>query len=179
MRPIFFFQPFLVDHNVDLGSVGFWQAPARLAGIAAALSAHMLMRRMGERWVFLSMPLMMVASFALLATWDSVWAQIAFPLLNFAAILSQPTVTDYLNKRVGSEQRATVVSLTNLIRSAVLIPVAPLMGALAEESLSTAFVAGGILVGVLSVPLMLAWMPYLGRSPRHTPELAGAASGRD
>lgn len=159
---VFFAQPFLVDHNVDVGDVGYWQTPMRLGGIAAALAAHRLMRDIGERRTFIMMPLVIITGFMVLAFWDSLWAMIAFPAMNFAVILSQPTVTDYLNKRVASEQRATVVSLTNLIRSAVLIPSAPLLGLLADEvSDQAAYLVGGLIVAVVGLPMLIAWRPHL------------------
>ena len=159
---VFFFQPFLENHNVAISAVGFWQTPMRLVGIVAALAAHRLMRDLGERRTFFLMPIMIIAGFAVLGMWDSVYAQIAFPLINFALILSQPTVTAYLNRRVPSAQRATVVSLTNLIRSFVLIPSAPLLGLLAEKvSYQAAYLAGGALVAVLGLPLLIAWLPHL------------------
>ena len=167
---VFFFQPFLEKHDVDLGQVGIWQTPMRIAGIVAALSAHRLIRYLGERRMFYMMPIVLVAGYVLLAAWDSVYAQIAFPMINFVIILSQPTVTDYLNKRVPSEQRATVVSLTNLIRSFVLIPSAPLLGLLADQaSDSAAYWAGGIIVAVFGVPLLLLWLPHLGGREERRP----------
>lgn len=173
---VFFFQPFLEGHDVDLGQVGIWQTPMRLAGIVAALWAHRLMRDFGERRVFFAMPLLVVAGYLVLAGWDSVYAQVAFPMINFVVILSQPTVTSYLNRRVPSEQRATVVSLTNLIRSVVLIPSAPLLGLLADQaSDQTAYLVGGLIVAGLGVPLLLLWSRQLGgRAPRPVPEIAGA-----
>lgn len=170
--PIFFFQPFLVEHNVDLGQVGIWQTPMRLAAVAAALLAHRLISGLGERRTFYGMAIALVAAYALLATWDSVYAQVAFPVLNATVVLSQPTVTNLLNRMVESDQRATVISLTNLVRSMVLIPCAPLLGALADESLSAAFAAGGIIVAVVGTPLLTAWAPYLGREKAGEP--AGA-----
>jgi MFS family permease len=159
---VFFFQPFLERHDVAVGAVGIWQTPMRLVGIIAALAAHRLMRDLGERRTFYMMPVMIVSGFLILAMWDSVYAQIAFPLINFALILSQPTVTSYLNRRVPSERRATVVSLTNLIRSVVLIPSAPLMGLLAEKvSYQAAYLAGGAIVAVVGLPLLIAWLPHL------------------
>ena len=145
-----------------VGSVGVWQTPMRLVGIVAALAAHRLMRDLGERRTFYMMPVMVFAGFLVLGLWDSVYAQIAFPLINFALILSQPTVTAYLNRRVPSEQRATVVSLTNLIRSFVLIPSAPLLGLLAEQvSYEAAYLAGAAIVAIVGLPLLIAWMPHL------------------
>jgi MFS family permease len=174
---VFFFQPFLVDHDVDVGAVGIWQTPMRIAGIVAALVAHRLMTDLGERRTFYLMPAMIIAGYLVLATWDSVYAQIAFPLINFAVILSQPTVTDYLNRRVPTERRATTVSLTNLVRSAVLVPVAPLLGLLADEvSPEAAYFAGAALVAALAVPLFALWWPTLGRSPGREPVPEGTAA---
>lgn len=160
---IFFFQPFLVHHGASLGSVGLWQTPMRIAGIAGALAAHRLISRLGERWTFWAAPAVIVAAYVVLAGWDSIYAQAMFPIINFAAVLMQPAVTDYLNRRVSSEQRATVVSLTNLIRSIVLVPSAPAMGALAQESLALGFAAGGAIIAAAGLPLMLLWTPHLDR----------------
>ena len=111
------------------------------------------------------MPAAIVASYGLLALWDSVWAQIAFPLMNLSVVLSQPTITDYLNRRVPTDQRATVVSMTNLVRSAVLMPSAPLLGQLADRvSLTATYWAGGAMVAALSLPLLALWSPLLLRA---------------
>jgi len=158
IAPVFFFQPFLRDHGIDVSDVGLWQTPMRIAGILGALAAHRLMRDLGERRTFLLMPVALVGSYFLLGAWDSVYAQVSFPVINFVVIMSQPVVTDHVNRHVPSEKRATVVSLTNLIRSAVLIPSAPLMGLLAEEvSTEAAFFAGGTIVAVFAVPLLALW----------------------
>jgi len=173
---VFFFQPFLVDHDVATGAVGVWQTPMRLAGIVAALSAHRLMRDFGERRTFYLMPVLIVVGYVSLAAWDSLWAQFAFILMNFSVILAQPTVTDYLNRRVPTEQRATLMSLTNLMRSAVLIPSAPLLGLLADEaSPSTAYWTGGIIVAVVGIPLLALWLPSMGRNKEPDPAVESAA----
>jgi MFS family permease len=159
---VYFFQPFLEQHDVGLSAVGVWQTPMRLVGIVAALAAHRLMRDLGERRTMYLMPLTVVTGFFILAFWDSVYAQVAFSIMSFGVILAQPTVTAYLNRRVPSEQRATVVSLTNVIRSAVLIPSAPLMGLLADKvSYQAAYLTGGAIVAVLGLPLLIAWLPHL------------------
>ena len=177
--PIFFFQPFLVEHHVNLGEVGLWQTPMRIAAVVGALVAHRLITSAGERRTFYGMALMIVASYALLASWDSVYAQVAFSVMNAMVVLSQPTVTNFLNRRVPSEQRATVISLTNLVRSAILIPSAPLLGALAESSLAAAFAAGGVIIAVLGLPLLVLWTPFLDREAEEEPELVETATGRD
>jgi MFS family permease len=117
----------------------------------------------------------------MLALWDSLYAQVAFLALYSVMVISQPVLTDYVNKRVPSEQRATVVSLTNLSRSFVLIPAAPLMGLLADEvSASAPYWAGAIMVAALSLPLLALWLPLMERGDvqeRAVVEPAGVVSG--
>lgn len=176
--PIFFFQPFLREHSIGLGEVGLWQTPTRIAGIIGAVAAYRIIAALGERRTFYLMPAVIFASYALLAVWDSVYAQVAFPVMNLVVVLSQPTVTDYLNRRVPTDQRATVVSLTNLARSAVLVPSAPLLGQLADRaSLKASYWAGGALVAALSLPLLALWSPLLLRAGEieEVPEPAAAA----
>jgi MFS family permease len=101
---------------------------------------------------------------------------VAFLSMNFIWVMSQPVLTDYVNKRVPSEQRATVVSLTNLVRSFVLIPSAPLMGVLADEvSFTAPFWAGAILVAGLSLPLLALWQPFMERKQERAPEPVAVA----
>ncbi len=162
--PIFFFQPFLVDHNVDVGAVGLWQTPMRIAAIVGALGAAWIVATFGERRTFLLMPVTLIGGYAILALWGSLYAQVAFLMLNFVTMMAQPALTDYLNRRVPSEQRATVISLSNLTRSLVLIPSAPLLGLLADEASNTAaYWAGAIIVAGLGAPLLALWLPHLVR----------------
>ncbi|MDO8612110.1 MAG: MFS transporter [Dehalococcoidia bacterium] len=176
--PIFFFQPFLRQHDIGLGEVGLWQTPTRIAGIIGAVAAYRIIAVLGERRTFFLMPAVIFASYALLAVWDSVYAQVAFPVMSLVVALSQPTVTDYLNRRVPTDQRATVVSLTNLARSAVLVPSAPLLGQLADRaSLKASYWTGGALVAALSLPLLALWSPLLLRAgeTEEVPEPAASA----
>ena len=176
IAPLFFFQPFLREHDIGLGQVGLWQTPTRIAAIVGAVAAYRIVAAMGERWTFYLMPVVLVASYTLLGLWDSVYAQIAFPLINLMVFLSQPIITDYLNRRVSTEQRATVVSLTNLIRALVLIPSAPLLGLLADEmSLTATYWAGGAAVAVLGIPLLLLWRRHLLREGEPVAEPGVAA----
>ncbi len=174
--PIFFFQPFLVRHDVSLDLVGFWQTPARVAGILGAVLAYRWVAAFGERRVFVLMPAATIASCVLLAALDSLWAMAAFPVLNLIAIASRPTITDYLNRRVPTGQRATVVSLTNLAYSMILVPTAPLLGALADQvSLAAAFWAGAAIIAAGALIVLPLWFRLPQRQPE--PALAEAEAG--
>ena len=156
IAPIFFFQPFLTRHDIDLSQVGFWQTPTRLVGVLGALVAYRVVSGLGERGTFILLPLAMVGSYALLAGWDSIYAQVAFPVMNLAAVMARPVVTDYLNRRVPTSQRATVLSLTNLAYCLILIPLAPIVGLIADKwGLAAAFWTGAVitLAGMIILPL--------------------------
>jgi len=158
IAPIFFFQPFLVRHDIDLAQVGFWQTPTRLMGVLGALVAYRVVSGLGERATFLLLPLSLAASYALLGGWDSIYAQVAFPVMNLAAVVSRPVVTDYLNRRVPTSQRATVLSLTNLTYCLILIPLAPIVGFIADKwGLMAAFWTGAAITVAGMVILPLWW----------------------
>jgi hypothetical protein len=64
------------------------------------------------------------------------------------------------------------------MRSAVLIPSAPLLGLLADEaSPQAAYWAGGIIVAAMAVPLFALWWPSLGRAAAEEPLIETAAAG--
>jgi MFS family permease len=175
IAPMFFFQPFLTRHEIDLSQVGFWQTPTRVMSILGALIAYRVVSRVGERRTFVLLPLVLAGSYAVLGGWDSVYAQIVFPVMALAAVMARPVVTDYLNRRVPTNQRATVISLTNLTYCLMLIPLAPIVGLIADKaSLSAAFWTGaGItLAGMVILPLW--WRAMAGEElPAEEPVPAG------
>ncbi len=170
IAPIFFFQPFLVRHDISLDFVGLWQTPARIAAILGALLAYRGVALLGERRSFVLMPVVAVACLALLAAVDSLYAVVAFPVLSFISFATRPTITDYLNRRVGTAQRATVVSLTNLAYSLALVPTAPLLGTLADKlSPSAGYSAGAAIVAIPAAAVLFLWfrirVPEAARVP--------------
>ena len=176
IAPMFFFQPFLERHNIDLSQVGYLQTPTRVMGVVGALVAYRVVSRVGERGTFMLLPLSMVGSYAVLAAWDSVFAQVVFPVMNLAAVMGRPVVTDYLNRRVPTSQRATVLSLTNLTYCLILIPLAPIVGLIADKlGLIAAFWTGaGILLGGMVV-LPLWWRAMAGEEELPAEEAVPAA----
>ena len=54
-----------------------------------------------------------------------------------------PLITNYLNKYIGSQERATTLSMVSMLRRIMLIIINPLIGALAQWSLSTALIILG------------------------------------
>jgi len=71
---------------------------------------------------------------------------------------SQPLLTDYLHRRLPTEQRATVVSLTTLVYAAVMMSAAVGVGRVADAmSLRAAFALLALLAVAPGLALSLLW----------------------
>jgi MFS family permease len=157
--PMIFMQPFLTDHGVELAFIGFIQTPVRLMGMVGALVAYQVTARLGIRAAFIAAPLLMGGAYLTLGAWDAVYAFAAFPFIFFVNSLLLPPATDYLNRRIPSSQRATILSLRTMLSSLGAAILVPALGVAADEiSLRAVFWINAAVVGAL-LPLALGlWL---------------------
>jgi len=127
-------QPFLLSHGVEVG-LGFsaLQVPIRLAGIAGALGAFWVVARAGNVRALVTVPLVGVVAYAGLALWGSLWAISLLAVVAIVRAAAQPIVSGYINRRIPSAQRATVLSLHRLAFGLLLVPIVPLVGLTADR----------------------------------------------
>ena len=164
--PIIFIQPFLTHHDIGVGNLGLFQVPTRVFGIVGALAAYRVSAVLGERRIMVIMPVLLVGSYAALGAWDSIYAYPTFPVVTLVAMMAYPVVADYLNRRIPSEQRATVLSLRQVVFSLLLIPIAPLLGLVADGvSLMGAFWASALVVGAPLPLIFTLWWRSEAREP--------------
>ena len=122
------------------------------------------------------MPAVLVASYVLLATWDSSYAYAAFPIVTLVATMANPVVADYLNRRIPSAQRATILSIRQLVFSLLVAPAAPIFGIVADEmSVLAAFGAAAILLAPVPPILWLWWHSETLETPSEALAAASAA----
>ncbi len=170
--PIIFIQPFLVHHDVGVGNLGLYQVPMRILAIVGALGAYRAVAVLGERQTLVLMPAVLVGGYALLGAWDSPYAYAAFPIVSLISMMAYPVVVDYLNRQIPSEQRATVLSIRQLVFSLWLAPIAPVLGFVADEvSLMGAFWASALLVAAPLPILFALW--WRAEAPERSPEAEG------
>ncbi|MFN2233708.1 MAG: MFS transporter, partial [Anaerolineales bacterium] len=63
-----------------------------------------------------------------------------------------PLLEDYINKRIPSSKRATVLSIKNMVNSLLFMTLSPLIGYLVDlYSLSAALLLMGLLLATLSL----------------------------
>ncbi len=162
--PRFLTQPFVAQHGLDpLASVtdGFiWSAllvPAYLGSMIGMLSAGQLMARFGERRSFPAVLLFGAVFMIPLAIWNHLGLLGAIFLISIAQAAVRPIASGYINRRIASDQRATVLSIFSLIgggaMGVILVIVVP-----AADLISFPAAFGIALVMTASVGVALWWL---------------------
>ncbi|MBI5287662.1 MAG: MFS transporter [Chloroflexi bacterium] len=161
--PMVFEQPFLDEHGVSIGNLGLWQAPVRGAGIATALLAGWFISRIGERGAFYAMPITLgIAGFAL-AGIDRSWIFVAFLGMGGIAGMQNPVLAKYVNLRIPSERRATMLSVQSVAAS-IALSLQPIGGFIADTwGLQAMFLMYALLTLVGGLGALLLW----DRAERH------------
>jgi len=150
-----FVQPFLRQHEVDLALFGPLLLPGRLLSVAGALFAYRITSHLGLRRSAIFLVALTLSPLLLLSTIDHIGVFAAFPLLGGAAGMVNPVMSDYVNRRIPSAQRATVMSFSSLCFSLVLASMVPIAGAAGSHDLRLAFAVVGGFLAALGIPLML------------------------
>jgi predicted MFS family arabinose efflux permease len=161
---IIFQQPWLVDHGISIANVGAWQAPARAAGIFSALATGWLLTRIGERGAFAALPVVLVLCNFALAGVDHAWIAVAFLGMGFVSGLQDPILASYINHRIDSAHRATVLSVQSVMSSIILAVIEPIAGLIADTfGLQAVFLMFACSTLVFGGAMFLLW----DRADRH------------
>ena len=177
LGPVLFVQPFLAGHGVEVGETGLWQTPMRLVAMAGALGAYRLAGLLGLSRGVGGLMALGGAAYGALALWDSLYATVGFFLLAFVFAAARPLLSDYINSRVPSGQRATVGALGTLSGALVFAPAAPLLGYLADRSFALAAGSLACLLGGGGMALFLLWRWLEGRRRAPAPAAAPTMGG--
>ena len=156
--PLVFQQPFLDHHGVGTGTLGLWQAPVRGVGILAALAAHRMLSRMGQRGSLFAMPVMLAICYLALAGIDHACAFGAFLGVGLVAGASNPMLATYVNKRIPSERRATILSVQSLAGNLTLAGSQPMAGLIADHlGLRALFLTSSVATLSLMSAILVLW----------------------
>lgn len=167
-------QPYLVDRNIEVGVMfSLLQVPILLAGLGGALLAGRISNRAGAKALLIG-PLFGAACYGVLAVAPGMAAYLALPLVIGVGSCVEPIATGYINRRIGSERRATVLSIASMSRSLVMAGLAPGLGYTTDRwGISQAFAFGG---AVTLLAALAFGLPLLWRAARAT-ESAPLAEG--
>ncbi|MYD54003.1 MAG: MFS transporter [Chloroflexi bacterium] len=133
-------QPFVVYHGVNPASgvdSGFAYSGMLMSPVAGmvvgSLIAAWVASRFGERRSLI-LPLFAAAFLFLVPTlWESLWVVGAIGLLAAIRGMTRPIATGYINRRIPSDQRATVLSMFELSAALIIAIILPQAGAVADS----------------------------------------------
>jgi MFS family permease len=156
--PLIFVQPFLRHHGVSIGDLGLWQAPIRACGIFSALMTARFVARVGQRASFLAMPLALGGCYLALAGVDHLWAYAAFLPVGMVAGMQNPVLATYVNRRIPSERRATMLSVQSVVGSMMLAAAEPAAGLITDHlGLRALFLVFGLAVLIIAPAILWLW----------------------
>ncbi len=156
--PVVLVQPFLLHHSVGTALYGVYQAPLRVISIVAAMVAVRVGMKTGVGRLLGAACIMIVLAYAGLALFDTNPAFIFFALPALMSGLTRPVIDGYLNDRIPSERRATVLSVMQLCFALQVAFFEPALGIFTDDySLTVAFAFAMVYFVVLMPPLLLLW----------------------
>jgi MFS family permease len=178
--PQVFQQPFLSHHGVSVGSLGLWQAPVRGAGIVAALLAHRLLASSGQRGAFFAMPVTLTLCSLAVAGIDHSWVFVAFLGMGVVAGAQNPLLATYINERIPSERRATILSVQSVIGNMIFAGIWPLNGIIADAfGLRALFFMFAVLTAVFGIASIALWSRAESRERAELDELGNELLRRE
>jgi MFS family permease len=120
--------------------------------------AHRIEVWIGMRWALLLIPLLLAAAFILESQTAMVWGFTWIGLQTLAGGVFGPLLETYVNRRIPSARRATVLSIKNMLGSVLFMTLSPLLGyAVDAYSLPTALLLMGVTLIVATVGFALAY----------------------
>jgi MFS family permease len=169
---IVFSQPLLDNHDVPVRLFGLAQTPMRVAAIVGALIAYRVTARLGMAWTVAGATLLTACSYALIGSWGSVYAFGATTAVLLANGAIVPATTDYLNQRIPSSQRATILSARQFVNSVIIAAGLPALGLIADHySLQAVFLwSAGFVAVAVPIPLVL-WLRSTDPATEPAPSL--------
>ncbi|MFA9392012.1 MAG: MFS transporter [Prolixibacteraceae bacterium] len=154
-----FIQPFLIAIHLPVATFGIiWtllNITVGFSSIYAHRAEHYFTPKQLTRFIVISISL----GFLFTALFISVWALPLLFLFYIVRGIATPVLKDYINAMIASENRATVLSIRNMIIRIIFAIIGPVLGWITDRyTLQTGlFTAGGFF---LSTGLMLYYFVY-------------------
>jgi MFS family permease len=150
------YQPFMEGAGFPYFAFGLTFAGLNLFSATVSTQAERLERFFGEKATLIIMPASLVAGFFLMSIKVAPWA-VAFILLQQVPYaLFEPVLKAYSNRHIGSEIRATVLSLQSMAGNLAFAAVGPVLGLAVDHlPLNYALAIMGAAVTVFFAPVLI------------------------
>ncbi len=141
------YQPYFKISGVPGPLFGLSLSIGGILTILGTKYAYVLEKKIGAKIAILTFTILPGLFYILMASTFSPALAILLFCLNYGSMsLQEPLFADYMNRHIASAERATVLSTISMLSSLYIALMGPLIGKLADSSLSLAFLFMGSLV---------------------------------
>lgn len=147
----FYLQNYLKASGIGETSIGIMYAVSSITAAITSTQVYKIENRIKERGILTMIPFL-----TLIGVWGvalSKYSYIYFIFLEIAESIIYVSINDFINKRIPSQNRATILSFSSMVFSLFMIVMFPLVGMIGDNfSLQTAF---KVLGGVISILVII------------------------
>jgi MFS family permease len=144
MAVVWFVQPYFALVGIPFAWYGVAWMTWQFSGAIFAIFAEQIEHWLGKRCAFMLLPFLSVAAYGVMAFSSSFAALGVIFLFQFVRGVSRPVLRDYINQAVGSEIRATVLSIQSFFGGFFFAVIGPIAGWIADTyTLQTTFAVEG------------------------------------
>lgn len=144
----FYLQNYMKNNGYSEANIGVVLAVASLVGAIVATQAYKIERAIKEKGILLIMPIISV-----LSIWGIAFTKyhyVFFVIMSSVDGVIYIAITDYINKLIPSEKRATIISFSSMVFSFFMIFIFPAVGKVGDlMSLESAFKMLAIIASIL------------------------------
>ena len=152
---VWFIQPYFQVVDLPLRYFGIAWAVLNFSVGLFSMMAYRIEGVLGRRWSLVSLIFLSSAAYLLLSHFQVLWALSILFVFNLVRGINGPVLTDYINRLVHSDIRATVLSVKNLVGRLMFVLIGPVIGWINDTySLGAALFVSGVaflFAGVLSL----------------------------
>ena len=125
---VWFVQPYWSQVGLPLPWFGILWAVLQFSVGLFSWVASWYENKVGRRFVLISFIFIAAAAYLGMGLIQSLWGLVFMLLPYFCTRINKPLISDYVNKIISSESRATVLSIKNLGSRIIFVIIGPLVG---------------------------------------------------
>ena len=142
---VWFIQPYLRDAGLPLYLFGIVWAGLNFSVGVSSLAAYRIENLLGRKTSLTGLVLLIALGYALMSTHTSYWGIAYIAIFYFVRGVGQPVLKDYVNRLIISEERATILSIQNLMARLIFAITGPVAGWISDtQGMGWAFAACGV-----------------------------------
>jgi len=153
---LWLYQPYFKLTGLDIFYFGFVFAAFNLIAALSSKYAHQIEEKLGQKHSLILLIILVGGSYLLMSNFIYLFSFSFAFIQQFVRGFSKPVITDYINKLVSSDIRATVLSAQNLVGRLFYAAIIPIIGWIADVyTLVQALFVLGITTFVAGIVILL------------------------